>query len=92
MILTWSGILGMGFFIASAFPSMLNFVSSRVPVTGRLNALLFASSNIGAMVGPWTIGQLFDVLGPVSLPLIAVLGMSAALAIFVIVQKRLGSR
>jgi len=90
--LTWIGIIGMGFFIASAFPSMMSFVGSRIPVTGSLNGLLFAASNIGAMVGPWTIGQLFDVVGPLSLPLLAMLGMAAALALFVVIGKGIGDR
>jgi FHS family Na+ dependent glucose MFS transporter 1 len=85
--LIWIGIIGMGFFIASAFPSMLSFVGSRMQVTGSMNALLFASANLGAMVGPWSIGQLFDVFGPPTVPLMGLLGMAAAMITFVIVAK-----
>ena len=91
-MLIWIGTIGMGFFIASAFPSMLSFVGSRITVTGGITALLFSSANVGAMVGPWSIGQLFDIFGPPTVPLMSLLGMAAAMMTFVIVVKKTGNR
>lgn len=86
--LVWVGVAGGGLFIASAFPSMLSFIGSRMPLTGAVTGPIFAASNLGVMAIPWSIGQLFDVVGPSSLPITGMLGMAAAIGAFTMVARR----
>jgi FHS family glucose/mannose:H+ symporter-like MFS transporter len=82
----WIGVFGFGLSIASLFASTLNFAERRMPFTGSVMSIFMIGGNVGSMVLPWLIGQLFDRAGPAAV--IYVIGGSevAALALFVLIR------
>jgi FHS family Na+ dependent glucose MFS transporter 1 len=79
----WIGTLGMGLSMASIFPTLLTFSERRMPITGTVSAWFFAGSGLGGMVLPWSIGQVIEGAGPMSVMVMIVGAVVAALAIFV---------
>jgi FHS family Na+ dependent glucose MFS transporter 1 len=61
---TWLGAVGLGFFMASIFPTTLSLAERRMAITGQTNSWFFVGASIGGMVLPWLIGQLFESMGP----------------------------
>ncbi len=49
----WTGAIGLGFAIASAFPTMLTFADQHLHLKGKETSWLFVSSGLGAMFTPW---------------------------------------
>lgn len=82
----WLGAGGIGFFVASTFPTMLTWLGARINVTGRVNGFLFASANVGAMTFPFLIGQLFEPIGPQSLAFAALASLTAAAVMFSLIS------
>jgi FHS family Na+ dependent glucose MFS transporter 1 len=82
----WIGVFGFGLSIASLFASTLNFAERRMPFTGSVMSIFMIGGNVGSMVLPWLIGQLFDPVGPVAV--IYVIGGSevAALVLFILIR------
>ncbi|PKO22604.1 MAG: hypothetical protein CVU38_08610, partial [Chloroflexi bacterium HGW-Chloroflexi-1] len=58
------GALGLGFSMASIFPIAMALAERRMLVTGSTTRWLFFGAGAGAVVAPWTIGQLFEGVGP----------------------------
>ena len=58
------GALGLGFSMASIFPTAIALAERRMVVTGGATRWLFFGAGAGAVVLPWTIGQLFEGVGP----------------------------
>ena len=69
--------------MASIFPTLLTFSERRMAITGTVSAWFFAGSGLGGMVLPWTIGQVIEVAGPMSVLVIILGAVVAALAVFV---------
>jgi MFS transporter, FHS family, Na+ dependent glucose transporter 1 len=91
--LVWIGVIGSGLAIASAFPSALSYVGSHMNMTGKITGSLFASANIGVMVVPWVVGQLFEPVGTVAIPVMNLLLLAiASLALVAIVRLLQSSR
>lgn len=82
----WVGAFVIGLGMASIFPTMLTFVGGRLNVTGKINGVLFAGSNLGAMTFPWLIGQGFEPLGPGTLSVVVLAAMTAAAVVFAIIN------
>jgi fucose permease len=82
----WLGAGGIGFFIASTFPTTLTWLGARLNVTGRVNGFLFASANLGAMTFPFLIGQLFEPIGPQSLAFAVLASLATAAVIFTLIS------
>jgi FHS family Na+ dependent glucose MFS transporter 1 len=61
---TWLGAVGLGFSMASIFPTTLSLAERRMAITGQTNSWFFVGASIGGMVLPWLIGQLFESMGP----------------------------
>jgi fucose permease len=78
----WIGAFIIGLAMASVFPTMLTYVGSRLNVTGRINGVLFAGSNLGAMTFPWLIGQGFEPIGPQTLAWTVLAAMAGAAVVF----------
>ncbi|MCL5995095.1 MAG: MFS transporter [Chloroflexi bacterium] len=64
MAVMWIGAFGLGFSMASIFPTMLSFAERRMQITGQVNSWFFAGSAAGSMLLPWLIGQWFESVGP----------------------------
>jgi FHS family Na+ dependent glucose MFS transporter 1 len=60
----WLGAAGLGFSMASIFPTTLSLAENRMPITGQVNGWFFVGASTGGMVLPWLIGQLFESIGP----------------------------
>jgi fucose permease len=64
-LIAWGlGAAGLGFSMASMFPSMLVYAGQRMALSGQLNSWFFVGAGAGVMIVPWLIGQLFEPIGP----------------------------
>jgi len=54
--------------VAPQYASMLAFAESHLALSGRNTSVIVAASGLGGLVMPWIVGQLFDAVGPQSLP------------------------
>jgi FHS family Na+ dependent glucose MFS transporter 1 len=71
----WGGAIGLGFAIASVFPTMLSFANQHLRLKGKETSWLFVSSGLGAMFTPWFMSRF--VAG--TFPLMIILLLLAAL-------------
>jgi len=60
----WLGALGTGLAMASVFPTTISLAESRMNITGQVTSWFFVGASLGGMTVPWTIGQLFESIGP----------------------------
>ncbi len=82
-ILIWIGTGLFGLCIAPLFASTLSFAEQHIKITGRVTGIFLAAANLGIMTVPPIIGQFFESVGPVTVPL--AVGVTIALSIFVFV-------
>ncbi len=64
----WVGTLGLGLALASVLPTTLALVGRHLGVTGQATGGFFVGLGSGAMTVPLLIGQLFERVGPRSMP------------------------
>jgi len=81
---TWLGTLGLGFSMASIFPTTLSLAERRLTITGRVSGWFFAGASAGGMTLPWLIGQLFEPIGPQVMMFAIVVDLIIALGIFAV--------
>jgi FHS family Na+ dependent glucose MFS transporter 1 len=60
----WLGTLGVGFALASIFPTTISLAERHLTVTGRVTSWFIVGGSIGSMFFPWLIGQMFEPVGP----------------------------
>ena len=60
----WVGTLGLGFSMASIFPSAMVLAGQRMHLTGGITGLYLMGAGAGGMFLPWFIGQMFERIGP----------------------------
>ncbi len=87
LLAVWLGTLGLGFSMASIFPTTISLAERRMTITGQVTSWFFVGASAGAMTLPWVIGQLFDAIGPqvVLLAILASLILDLAL-LFVLIS------
>jgi FHS family Na+ dependent glucose MFS transporter 1 len=85
---TWVSTLGMGLFMASAFPAALTLAERRVAITGRITSWFLVGASLGGMTLPLLMGQLFESAGPQSAMALLVLYLAMALAILLVLTFR----
>jgi FHS family Na+ dependent glucose MFS transporter 1 len=78
----WIGALGLGFAMASIFPTTLLLAERRMAITGRVMGWFFVGASMGGMFLPWFIGQLIDAVGPQMLMLTLIVDLMVATGIF----------
>jgi FHS family Na+ dependent glucose MFS transporter 1 len=91
---TWLGTLGMGFFMASIFPTSITLAERRVTITGRITSWFLIGASIGSMSLPWLVGQFIEPLGPRSAMALIIVDLAAAvgvLAVLIWFSTRRGS-
>jgi MFS transporter, FHS family, Na+ dependent glucose transporter 1 len=54
--------------IAPQYASMMAFAESHLALSGRNTAAFVGASGVGGLLMPWGLGQLFDAVGPETLP------------------------
>ncbi len=59
----WSGTIGLGFFFASIFPTMLALAGRRMAITGKVTGWFFVGSSLGGATLPWLMGILLNSVG-----------------------------
>lgn len=60
----WASTFLMGFSLASMFPVSILFAGRSMHISGSVVGIFLVGANIGSMVIPWAIGQLFERSGP----------------------------
>lgn len=83
----WIGTFGLGLSLASMFPTTLNFIERRMPMSGGVTSIFLLGGNFGAMLLPWLMGQLFEPVGPHSLLVICEVAMTAGLLFFLVINS-----
>lgn len=58
------GTIGIGFSMASIFPTAMTFAGRRVQITGQVTGWFIIGASLGSMFLPWFMGQLFERIGP----------------------------
>jgi len=76
---TWVGTVGMGFSMASLFPTSLAFAERRMRITGQVTGWFLVGGGVGGMSLPWLIGQLFEPLGPPMTIFVVMIALGMAL-------------
>ena len=78
----WVVALLFGVSVAPQYASMLAFAESHLALSGRNTSAIVAASGIGGLVMPFVVGQLFDRVGPQSMPptVLALALLTAAVA------------
>lgn len=78
----WVGAIGLGFCMASIFPTMLAFAGRRMAVSGAMMRWFFVGTGAGGMSLPWLCGLLFEGLGPRSVMAAILADIALALVVF----------
>lgn len=79
----WGGTILFGLGIASTFPTILNFASRHMMITGAVTGWFFVGASLGSMTLPLLIGQSFARIGPESV--LWIIGGAVALALVVFI-------
>ncbi len=67
-VMLWIVTLLFGLTVAPQYASMLAYAESHLALSGRNTSAIVAASGIGGLLMPFIVGQLFDRVGPQSLP------------------------
>jgi FHS family Na+ dependent glucose MFS transporter 1 len=84
----WVGVIGVGLFLASIFPTMLAFAGQRMAVTGKTTGWFLVGANLGAMSLPWLVGQLFAPVGPRVVFWIVLIAVALEFGLFLTILAR----
>jgi FHS family Na+ dependent glucose MFS transporter 1 len=79
---TWLGSLGLGFAMASIFPTVLSLAGQEMTLTGQITGWFLVGSSAGGMTLPWVMGQLFEASGPRSVMMVILVDVALAVAVF----------
>jgi len=83
----WAVTFVFAMAIAPQYASMMAFAEAHLALSGKNTSALVAASGVGGLLMPWVLGQLFDAVGPESLPPVMV-GMSVATALVALIGGR----
>ena len=92
LIALWLGTLGVGFFLASIFPTTISLAERNMTVTGAVTSWFIVGASLGSMAVPWLIGQLFESVGPQVMMLASLTVLLLASVIFVVLIRTLSGR
>jgi len=80
--MVWIGAAGLGFSMASIFPTVLSWAERRMTMSGSVTSWFLIGASVGAMTLPWFIGQLFEAIGPQVTMMLILVDLVAALLVF----------
>ena len=80
----WIGTLGLGFSMASFFPSAMVMAGRLMHLSGRVTGLFLFGAGGGGMVLPFLIGQLIEPVGPHSMMWIILIDLAINLALLLL--------
>ena len=78
-IALWVGAFGMGFSLASQFPTTFSLAETQMSISGKVTGLFLIGASLGGMFTPWLIGQFFVPVGPRIAMLILLVGLTLTL-------------
>ena len=79
-----AGALGLGFFLATIFPTTISFSERRMTISGTVTGMFFVGASLGAMTVPWLIGQFIESHGPQTMMPILLSSMSGAILMLIL--------
>ena len=96
IILIWSGSLlalfigtfGIGFSMASIFPTTISLAERCMTITGKVIGWLLVGASAGGMTLPWLIGQVFESIGPQMTMVVLLIDLLIAMGVYVILIRR----
>jgi FHS family Na+ dependent glucose MFS transporter 1 len=83
----WLGTCGLGFSMASFFPTLIALAERHMTITGRITGWFLAGSSIGGMTWPWLMGQLFVSAGPRSVMVTILIDLVLTVALFAVLTR-----
>jgi fucose permease len=75
----WAGTAAFGFFVAPLFANIFNLAGDAMTLTGGITGIFLVGTSLGMLALPWLIGQMFEPLGPASMPVSLLVALAAAL-------------
>jgi FHS family Na+ dependent glucose MFS transporter 1 len=84
----WVGTLGIGFSMASIFPTTLSLAERRMTITGKVTGWFFVGASAGGMSLPWLIGQLFESIGPQMTMVVLLIDLLIAMGVYVVLIRQ----
>jgi MFS transporter, FHS family, Na+ dependent glucose transporter 1 len=99
VLLIWPGSLavvvlstaGLGFFMASIFPTLIVWTERQMTLTGRTTGWMFTGAGAGGMFLPWLVGQLFERVGPPVMTWIILVDLLACALVYAVLVAYSGS-
>ncbi len=88
----WAGTAVFGFFIGPLFASIFNLAGEAMTLTGRITGLFLVGTSFGGLALPWLIGQMFEPLGPGSMPVSLAVALGGALLCCALFRLAAGRR
>ncbi len=82
----WVGTFGVGFAMASIFPTMISLAERYMTITGQITSLFLAGSSVGGMTLPWLIGQLFESVGSFVMVIVITVSLVVELALYLLIR------
>jgi FHS family Na+ dependent glucose MFS transporter 1 len=87
VMLTGIGTILLGISISTLIPSTFTFAKENMDITGKVTSWLVIGLGAGNMFFPWFIGQLFEPVGEIMLPVINLITFLAALLLILIIFR-----
>lgn len=83
----WIGAIGLGFSLASFFPTLFSYSERATDVTGKTAGKMLMGASAGGMTLPWFVGQVFERISPQAAMLtIALITVFALLAFLILLR------
>lgn len=87
VLLTWVGAILLGLSISTLIPSTFTFAKEKIDITGKVTSWIVIGLGAGNMFFPWFIGQFFDTVGEIMLPVINLITFVVALLLILFVFR-----
>ena len=83
------GSAGLGFFLATIFPTTMSLAGRTLPITGKVTSIFSVGSSLGALVIPWLVGQFFESVGPQVLTTLLLVDLGLTLGVYGLLSRKI---
>ncbi len=80
---------GLGFFLATIFPTTMSLAGRTLPITGKVTSIFSVGSSLGALVIPWLVGQFFESVGPQVLTTLLLVDLGLTLGVYGLLSRKI---